>query len=38
MQALHLLPGQDKSPAGPRERSAPPSGYKKSSQPHPRFQ
>ncbi len=38
MTRLHLLPGQDKSPAGPRERSQSPSGSRKSGQPHPRFE
>ena len=35
MTVLHLLPGQEKSPAGPRESA--PSGSRKSGQPHPRF-
>lgn len=35
MTQLHLLPGQDQCPDGPRERSAPHSGSKKSNQPHP---
>ncbi len=37
MQGLHLLPGEERSPAGPRERSQSPSGSKKNGQPHPRF-
>jgi hypothetical protein len=37
MLRLHLLPGQDKTPAGPREPSQSPNGSKRSAQPHPRF-